>query len=427
MSDEPSNLLSDDWRFAAPRPEVQPRHERDASVTPSGAPSLSIWSEGNEDVFGRWYQVIEAIEPCSSYRFSVYVRTRNVGRLWDNVVVRLYWRDGDGRKAGKAFVHRRSDAGDDWQRLEALVQAPPDAASLEVQLFFRWSANGRVWFADAELLPAEAPEPRPVRLATSFLNPPFDLSPGERLQRFVELVDEAGRLKADALCLPECPTFVGADRLEEAAAPIPGPHADVLAEAAARNRLHLATSLHEREGSAIYNTGVLFDRQGKLLTTYRKTHLAFGEGVYGVRQGRQLPPVVATDFGRVGLLVCYDYFFPEMSALLARDDAEVVFLPIWEDRRHGDDCWRAVAPARAIDSGTYLVAAMSDGPSLIVDPLGRMLVESDRQDGVFTAEVDLSQAPPDADWLRRNCNHTWRNRLAVERRPGIYRDLGREA
>ncbi|MFQ5809681.1 MAG: hypothetical protein ACE5JM_08705, partial [Armatimonadota bacterium] len=114
--ERPDNLLTSEWEFASPRAEIEPGHGLDDSITRDGAPSLSAWGAGNDACFGRWYQVVEGVRPGGTYRFGVYLRTENVLRLWENVVVRLHWRDDEGREVGKTYIHEH-DAEGEWYRI----------------------------------------------------------------------------------------------------------------------------------------------------------------------------------------------------------------------------------------------------------------------------------------------------------------------
>ncbi|MGD8240403.1 MAG: carbon-nitrogen hydrolase family protein, partial [Armatimonadota bacterium] len=408
-----------EWEFASPRAEIEPGHGLDDGITRDDAPSLSAWGDGNDACFGRWYQVVEGIRPGGMHRFGVYLRTENVLRLWENVVVRLHWRDDEGREVGKTYIHEH-DAEGDWYRIAGTRRAPEGAVVLEVQLFFRWSAEGRVWWASPTLTEAAAIEARPVTLATVRFKPAGPTTPEANLAAFGGLVDEAAAKSADIVCLPEYVTSIGGVVLDEAAAPIPGAHTEALGEIARRNETYIVAAMAERDGRAIHNTAVLMDRAGELVGTYRKTHLAFNEALAGVRQGDGPYGVFDTDFGRVGIAICYDNLFTEVVRCLALDGAEIVLLPFWDDARDGDSCYRVTARARCIDNGVYLVTAAYDGPSLIIDALGHVVADSGDEEGVLTADIDLAEAPESCPWLESNCGGTWRTRLAVERRAGAY-------
>lgn len=91
---------------------------------------------------------------------------------------------------------------------------------------------------------------------------------------------------------------------DEQAEPIPGPTTERLAEHVRRHRSWMAFSIVERDGPDLFNTAVLLDRTGRIAGTYRKVQLPFEEVSRGIAPGSGFP-VFATDFGKVGLLICH--------------------------------------------------------------------------------------------------------------------------
>ena len=101
-----------------------------------------------------------------------------------------------------------------------------------------------------------------------------------------------------------------------------------------------------------------------------------------------------TEFGTVAIQICYDWFFPEVGAIFGLQGAEIIFAPTWgttfrdnDGRVEGETVFRV----RARDNGVYLVPSVYDGSSMVIDPLGRILVSNKGREGVFWCEVDLNQ------------------------------------
>jgi predicted amidohydrolase len=177
--------------------------------------------------------------------------------------------------------------------------------------------------------------------------------------------------------------------------------------------------IYEREGSLIYNTAILIDRQGNVAGKYRKVHLPQTEVEGGLTPGEEYP-VFKTDFGTIGIEICYDNFFPEEAKSLMLNGAEIILLPIWGDIRGNDYEWDIVARARAIDNSAFLVASMYDGKgSLISDPNGRILQNSDKSEGLITAVIDLNNRTFER-YLSVKAFGEWRNLMPQERRGDTY-------
>jgi predicted amidohydrolase len=199
------------------------------------------------------------------------------------------------------------------------------------------------------------------------------------------IVDRAGAEKPDVILLTEAPSDRGVSGpLDQLAETIPGgPSTRMLAEKARRYRSYIVVSLHEKEGGTIYNTAVLLDRRGEVAGKYRKVHLATAEGERGITPGSTFP-VFQTDFGKVGMLVCWDNWFPESARALRLKGAEIILLPIAGDGGPGH--WDPISRARAIDNGVYLVSSSTyHNPSRKNDPHGEVLAET--MDGIAVKEM----------------------------------------
>jgi predicted amidohydrolase len=152
---------------------------------------------------------------------------------------------------------------------------------------------------------------------------------------------------------------------------------------------------------------------------YRKTHLPETEISGGLTPGNTYP-VFKTDFGTIGLQICYDNFFPEVTRNLALQGAEIIFLPIWGDGRGDGYEWDIVARARAIDNAVYLVASIYGYKrSLIINPNGQILADTNGKSGMVTAEIDLD-ARTFERWLSVHGYGEWKNLYPKERRPATY-------
>jgi predicted amidohydrolase len=227
------------------------------------------------------------------------------------------------------------------------------------------------------------------------------------------LLEVAAADGADLAALPEVwPRQGSAREIREAAETVPGPRTDRLSELAARRRMWVhGGSVLERDGERIFNTSVLFDRSGELVATYRKIHL-FDADPPGAVPSRESSVFSAgdqivtaeTEFGRVGLSICYDLRFPELYRALAVRGATILFVPAAFRFETGVDHWEPLLRARAIEDQAFVVAAAqwgtwgppgrerrNFGHSLVADPWGGLVAEAPDGVGVIFAELDLAR------------------------------------
>lgn len=216
-------------------------------------------------------------------------------------------------------------------------------------------------------------------------------------------LDEAAGQGAELLVLPECaiPGYVYESAAEALpyAEEIPGPSTAVLEDACRRLGAHVVCGLLERDGDVIYNAAVLVGPDG-LVGSYRKSHLPFLGVDRFVDAGDELP-VFDTPIGRIGLEICYDLRFPEVTRSLALAGAEIVCLPTnWPLAAAGNA--ELLVPARAFENRIYLLVANRIGRertaefcgrSQIVDPTGTRLAETGAtSEALLVADVDVARA-----------------------------------
>jgi predicted amidohydrolase len=373
----------DGWRPAAAREEISPRSwvERDGPGY-----RLGLAGKGDEAVDGRWARTVP-VAAGKCYVFSAQYRARNVATPTRSVLARVVWRDGAGKPAQRAAEYPFTSphpTEDGWSVITGTYRAPEKADQATLELHLRWAPEGEVLWRNAALRETEPPAPRRVRLASVNHRPRGTKSPEENLERFARLVGEAAEKKADVVCLGEGITAVGNGRkYADVAEPVPGPSTKFLGEAAARHRVWIAAGIYEREGPRIYNTAVLLARDGSLAGKYRKVCLPDEEIEAGITPGRDYP-VFDTDFGRVGMMICWDVHFPEVARELAARGAEVILLPIWGGNE-------TLAQARALENQLCVVASGYDFRTGIFDRTGRRAADATRDPEVVVAEIDLNE------------------------------------
>jgi predicted amidohydrolase len=242
----------------------------------------------------------------------------------------------------------------------------------------------------------------PMRVAVAQIEP--KLAEKERnLDLCLARLEEAAVQEAELLVLPECalPGYVyeSGDEALPYAEEVPGPSTAVLEEACARLDAYVVCGLLERDGDAIHNAAVLVGPDG-LVGSYRKSHLPFLGVDRFVQAGEELP-VFDTPIGRIGIEICYDLRFPEVTRSLALAGAEIVCLPTnWPVAARANA--ELLAPARGYENLVYLLVANRVGKertaefcgrSQIVDTTGVRLAEADAtSEALLVAEIDVARA-----------------------------------
>jgi predicted amidohydrolase len=249
----------------------------------------------------------------------------------------------------------------------------------------------------------------------------------------VARMEEAVAAGAQLLVLPECAIpgymFGSGEEALPFAEEIPGPSTEALERECARLDLTVVCGLLERDGDALRNAAVLVGPDG-LTGTYRKTHLPFLGVDRFVTPGDTLP-VFETPLGRIGIEICYDLRFPEVTRTLALKGADMVAHPT-NFPMAAKIQTELITVARAAENRIYLLTANRVGKersgefcgwSQIVDPFGKRLAEAgEREETLLVAEVDIEKAR-DKDYVIPG---EYEHYLFGHRRPELYGALVEE-
>ena len=252
------------------------------------------------------------------------------------------------------------------------------------------------------------------------------------LAKMGEMVRRAKAGGARLVIFPELSLtgYVCRDLFYELAEPIPGPSTERVAEMAREEGVFIVFGLPEKSqisGSLLYNAAVLVG-PGGLIGTYRKmflpTHSVFEEKRY-FRPGYGAD-VFRTDLGRIGLMICYDVFFPEVARLLRLKGAQLI-IAISASPGVRSAYFETLLPARALENTVHLayvnLAGREDGlhfwgGSCLIGPTGSIIAKAkyDEED-LVVAELDLSDADRAGVFLP----------MLRDLRPELYEELRREA
>lgn len=398
---------ADGWSTASPRDEIRPAFAREDTGGADGRGSLVIRADRREGLDGWWTRTFPVIGG-RSYRFHAAYRAEGVATPRRSVVARIVWTDARGRRvplepqpasnylrgatvmAEPEFPTTRGMDHDGWTEVSDTYEAPARAERATVELHLRWTPESTLrWSAIAFAETSPSP-PRLVRLATVHFRPTGGRTPADNRKMYEPFIAEAAQRRADLVVLGETLTYVNTGKtLAEVAEPVPGPSTEDFGRLAKKHNLYIVAGLVERDGHLVYNVAALIGPDGRLVGKYRKVCLPRGEIEAGIAPGSDYP-VFPTRFGKVGLMVCYDGFFPEVARALTNRGAEVIAWPVW-------GCNPLLARARACENHVYLVSSTYEDVSrnwmisAIYDHAGDPIATARDWGTVAIAEVDLDR------------------------------------
>ena len=237
------------------------------------------------------------------------------------------------------------------------------------------------------------------------------------VKKTVEKIEEASKMGAQIVCLQELYRtryFPQMEKQEVAkfAETIPGESTRVFSALAEKNRIVIIVPVFEKASNGrYYNSAAVIDADGKILGSYRKIHVPhdplFYEKNY-FEAGDNGYCVLKTRYAQIGVLICYDQWFPEAARINALMGAEIIFYPtaigyIREASEEGDwhDAWKTVQRAHAITNGVHVASVNRVGlegqlefwgGSFVCNSFGVVLKEaSDKNEEVLVVKVDLSK------------------------------------
>ncbi len=254
--------------------------------------------------------------------------------------------------------------------------------------------------------------------------------------RCIRWLEAAASQGCALVVLPECAVsgymFDTVDAASACAEPIPGPSTEALQAACARLGLHCVVGLLEREGDALRNTAVLVGPAG-LVGRYRKSHIACVGADCFTTPGDDAYDVYDVGPARLGLQVCYDWRFPEITRVLALRGADIVAHPT-NSPTPARELADYLPRTRAVENALFFLMANRVGTeagatffgrSQIVDPLGRVLAEAgEAEETLLVADLDLALA---RQKTKEPGDGAYAVRLFADRRPELYRAIGEAA
>jgi N-carbamoylputrescine amidase len=263
-------------------------------------------------------------------------------------------------------------------------------------------------------------------LRVSAMQQPCATDKAVNLDQSIAYIEQAALEQADLIVLPELhlgPYFCQNEdyRVFELAESIPGPASERLAAAAKKFNMVVVSTIFEKRAPGLYhNTAVVFDKDGSMAGKYRKMHIpddpGFYEKYYFTPGDIGFKPI-KTSIGTLGVLVCWDQWFPEAARLMALAGAELLIYPTaigWDRNDSGEEqqrqlqAWITIQRAHAVANGVPVIACnrigfeqapdsnkgiLFWGNSFIAGPQGDIITSAGTEDStLLTATLDPAHA-----------------------------------
>jgi agmatine deiminase len=265
----------------------------------------------------------------------------------------------------------------------------------------------------------------------------------ENMQKTAEKIEQAAKLGAQIICLQELYRTIYFPQQENQnaavlAETIPGESTKLFSELAKKHKIVIVAPLFEKaKDGKFFNTAVVIGAEGEILGSYRKAHIPFDPYFYEknyFEAGDSDYKVFDTGFARIGVLICYDQWFPEPARINALQGAEIIFYPTaigyvkGYTSADGDwhDAWKTVQRAHAIANGIHVAAVNRVGEeaelefwggSFVCDSFGKVLAEASTTEEVLIATLDLGK--------NKKIQEGWG--FLKNRRPDTYKRLTKDS
>ena len=253
----------------------------------------------------------------------------------------------------------------------------------------------------------------------------------QNLAYSLELINEAAKNKARLICFPEfqmaySPPEQKPKALHKIAEKINGNFISTLSYSAKQNKINVIATIYEvintnKQNHKVFDTAIIINDLGKLQSVYRKVHLYDALGFKESKKlvaGSIIEKPTRISVGNLGLLICYDMRFPEISRILTVNGASILASPsAWVAGFMKQEHWEIMVKARAIENGVYVIAPnqvgnIYCGHSMVIDPFGSTLVDMGNREGIEIIDIDSSKI----DTIRRTLP------LLTNRRTDVYKN-----
>lgn len=262
---------------------------------------------------------------------------------------------------------------------------------IESEFLFYSFGNASLNIKNISITPKKEKPRRKVNVATAYFPRPYT-SDHEDVMKMVErILDNAAKdeNKPDIICFTETTYDRGTVNTEETRwISMDSEPVKRICRKAQETGMYIIFGIHELDGERKYNTSFIVSDKGEIVGKYRKTHLTYVEVEGGINPGEELP-VFELPFGKIGIMICWDQWFPGVASALFKKGAEIVFVPT-----AGNPV--PVYCSRAYENGGYLVVSGCHdnlpSASCIVSQLGEIIAEVESvEKGYAVATIDLDE------------------------------------
>lgn len=253
----------------------------------------------------------------------------------------------------------------------------------------------------------------------------------KNLSYSLKLIGRAAQKKAQLICFPEfqmaySPAEQKPETLHEIAEKINGDFISALSNSAKKNKINVVATIYEiintnKQNQKVFDTAVIINERGKIQSVYRKIHLYDALGFKESKKllaGNIIEKPTRTSVGNLGLQICYDMRFPEISRILTVNGANILVSPsAWVDGYMKQEHWEIMLKSRAIENGVYVIAPnqlgnIYCGHSMVIEPFGATLIDMGNREGMEILDIDNSRI----DTVRRTLP------LLRNRRTDVYKN-----
>lgn len=251
----------------------------------------------------------------------------------------------------------------------------------------------------------------------------------KNLKKILSYIRKAANKNANLCTFPEfmmfyTPASQSAKDVAKLAETIRGEFVSAIADYAKENSIQVIGTFYEKskKKNRVYDTAFFIDKNGKLISSYRKTHLYDALGIKESDKlvaGSKIKPPIRTTIGKIGMMICYDLRFPEVSRTLAASGSEIIVVPsAWVQGKMKEEHWITLNKTRAIENGCYVIAPdqlgnIYCGRSIAVDPFGKIILDMKKREGLGIIDVSTEKIHK----IRRSLP------LLQNRRTDIYSDF----